>query len=189
MSHFTLTYSPIRRVCCHADCTLSRYMPGAMLCSVNRSLRLSSPHVLPHPPTSYVLRAWWTSSTGTETTSSCPPDSKQPPPAGGTRPRALVACIVAGFGLRPGDVHFSQHHRHLPYLTSRSPAMVRVGRKGFIPTSQNFPCPASHPSTCYASALAFLASQTCMSPSTSFLIDRILSCVSFYFANLYLLLD
>ena len=27
----------------------------------------------PHPPTPYVLRAWWTSSTGTEEASGCPP--------------------------------------------------------------------------------------------------------------------
>ena len=87
----------------------------------NRSVRLSYPHFISLPPTTYVIRAWWTSPTGTETTSSYPPDSWRPPPAGG--------CIHPGRGLgfARSDVHFSQDH----YPISHSSAMVRMGRKSF----------------------------------------------------------
>ena len=52
----------------------------------HRSVRLFSPNIIPYPPMSYVLRAWWTSSTGTKAASGCPPESRRPPPAGGMRP-------------------------------------------------------------------------------------------------------
>ena len=72
---------------------------------------------------------------------------------GGGR-RRLEGCVPRGrgFWLRPGDVHFSQDHCHPPYPASRSPAMVRTGRKGFIPTNPKiiqpirpFVLPARHP--------------------------------------------
>ena len=95
---------------------------------------LASPHVIPHPPTPYVIWAWWTSSIGTEPASGCAPDSRQPPPAGGMRPS------WPGFGLRSGDVHFSQPGPlSSPYPTSRSPTMVRPDRRGFIPANQTKP--------------------------------------------------
>ena len=96
----------------------------------NRSVRLSSPYVIPHPPTPYVLRAWWTSSTGTEVASGCPPDSRRPPPAEGIRPSWPE--FLASPGRRP----FLPGPLSPAYPTSHSPTMVRTGRKGFIPTHQ-----------------------------------------------------
>ena len=42
----------------HLPCLQKFYLP-----ILDRSLFLSSPHIIPQPPTPYVIRAWWTSST------------------------------------------------------------------------------------------------------------------------------
>ena len=74
----------------------------------------------PHPPTPYVIRAWWTSSTGTQATSSCPPKSWRPPPAGG--------CFHPGRGLgfaRATSISARDFcHPPPPYPISHSSAMV-----------------------------------------------------------------
>ena len=101
---------------------------------------LSSPNVIAHPPTPYVIQAWWTSSTGFEAISPRPPGV-------GDR-RWLVGCVPVAsctgrFPLTVRSVHpflpFSPTRR--PFLpgplstrhpTSHSPAMARTGRKAFI---------------------------------------------------------
>ena len=101
-----------------------------ILLIINRSVRLSFPRVIPHPPTPFVLLAWWTSSNGTEAASGCPPDSRRPPPAGGIRPS------WPGFLASPGRRPSLPGPLSPRYPTSRSPAMVRTGRKGFIPRNK-----------------------------------------------------
>ena len=90
----------------------------------NRSLFLSSPNVLSHPPMPYVIRAWWTSSIGQRWISSSP-GSWRPPPVGGMRPSCLthwwLTCWRGWF--YSGDVYFSQDHPP-PHPTSHSPAMA-----------------------------------------------------------------
>ena len=88
------------RYCCTKILLTPRNMEGR---TINRSLRLSYPTRLSdcHPPFSmlYVIRAWWTSSTG-EATSGCPPDVAA---AAGWRDAsqllfALMAYLWPGFG-------------------------------------------------------------------------------------------
>ena len=45
--------------------------------SFYRSFFLSPPSVIPHPPTSFVIRGWWTSSTGEEADFESPLPSRQ----------------------------------------------------------------------------------------------------------------
>ena len=97
----------------------------------NRSVGLSSSYVIPHPARPYVLRPWWTSSTGKEAASGCPPNSRRPPPAGGMRPSCpFFLCAL------PGRCPFLPE----PLLSLLSyvsqPAIIRTGRKGFILTNQ-----------------------------------------------------
>ena len=105
------------------------YTSMHIACLFNRSVRLSSPFVIPHFPTPYVLQAWWTS-IGTEAAWGCPPDGRRLPPSRGMRPS------WPGFLASPGRRPFLPGPLSPPYPTSRSPAMVRTGRKGFIPTNQ-----------------------------------------------------
>ena len=51
----------------------------------NLSLCLTYQQVILHSPMPYVIRAWWTSSTGKEAILGRPPNSWRPPPAGGMR--------------------------------------------------------------------------------------------------------
>ena len=89
---------------------------------ISRSVHLSSPYVIPHTPTPYVR---------TEAASGCPPDSRRSPPAGGMRPS------WPGFLASPGRRPFLPGPLAFPYPTSRRPAMVRTGRKSFVPTNEH----------------------------------------------------
>ena len=98
---------------------------------------MSYPHVIPHPPTPYVIRARWRL---TEATSSCPPDSWRPPPTGG--------CVHPGRGLGfAWTTSISPMTTVTPYPISHSSAMVRMDRKAFHPTKQNKQVGQPAPST------------------------------------------
>ena len=91
----------------------------------------------PHPSTSYVIRAWWTSSTVKEADLESPPPPRKLAAAAGWRDAsqlldALVVYLLAG-AVSPG------RRPLLPRLLTailHSPAMARLGRKGFKPAKQ-----------------------------------------------------
>ena len=82
----------------------------------HRAPHLSYLHVIPHPPMPYVIRAWWTSSTGTAATSSCPRTVGGRRRLGGCVPVAVRAGGLPpgrGFGFtRATSISTTQNHSH-----------------------------------------------------------------------------
>ena len=83
-------------------------------------------------PTPYVLRAWWTSSTGTEAATGCPPDSRRPLPAEGKR------LSWPGFLASPGRSPFLPGPLSTPLSCISQPCNGPNGPKGLHSKKPNF---------------------------------------------------